>query len=182
MNPSHACSLKNSFSPEYITHYCISCRNQMQTLFHHRTNRFCRKMHKSWHFVFLWLQGFYFVMVIVLFSCFVWRQQFLRPCGPQIWTKCWERNDILLLLSGCWDKGVAKQFWARVRKLRTLYISLVVLFSFVFSRTFSWLPFLNTHSWLDPSSQENHLSWITQLVFVWISSLYNTGNHGALIK
>lgn len=32
VNPSRSCSLRNSFSLEYITHYCISCRNQMQTL------------------------------------------------------------------------------------------------------------------------------------------------------
>ena len=32
VNPSRSCSLKDSFPLEYIAHYCISCRNQMQTL------------------------------------------------------------------------------------------------------------------------------------------------------
>ena len=32
VNPSRSCSLKDSFPLEYKAHYCISCRNQMQTL------------------------------------------------------------------------------------------------------------------------------------------------------
>lgn len=32
MNPSRSGSLKNGFSLEYLTHYCISCRNQMKAL------------------------------------------------------------------------------------------------------------------------------------------------------
>ena len=73
VNPSRSCSLKDSFPLEYIAHYCISCRNQMQTL-SSTTEQISlqKKMHISWHFCFslalrlLFHDGYCFV----LFLCF----------------------------------------------------------------------------------------------------------------
>lgn len=101
MNPSRSRSLKNSFSLEYITHYCISCRNQMQTLYSTTEQiGFVEKNAQIMTFCFSLASSFYFVMVIVLFSFFVLKQQFLWHPYPWVWARAEEKNVILTLVPG----------------------------------------------------------------------------------
>lgn len=85
VSPTRSRSLKNSPSPECITRYCGACRNHMQALYPTAEQMgFVGKNAQIMTFCFSLASSFYFGAVIVLLSCFVFKQQFLGHRDPWV--------------------------------------------------------------------------------------------------
>ena len=108
MNLSHSHSLRSSLSLECITHYRISCRNQMQTL-SSATEQigFVEKCTNRDILFFFRFQAFTLLWLLFLFFFFVLRQQSFWHHCPWIWARV-KKNVILTLTFGHRVKGAVK--------------------------------------------------------------------------